>query len=147
MENNIKEIKTNCHRCDSDTCFKISNDKITIYLCFSCGFTTNTFMTKENAPKSEEVMPNLYKDLKFVDNNQLAWYPNSVTLDDKSMVFADGTGVDDWKWAAVKSIEITEEEKEKFPNSTHRADMTTIKHFEEKDFMEALSYVGYFELK
>jgi hypothetical protein len=63
------------------------------------------------------------------------------------MVFADGTSVDDWKWAAVKSIEITDEEKEKFPNSTHRVDMSTIQYFEEKDFMEALSYVGYFNKK
>jgi hypothetical protein len=63
------------------------------------------------------------------------------------MVFADGTSVDEWKWAAVKSIKITEEEKEKFPNSTHRADMSTIKHFNEKDFMDALEYVGYFNRK
>lgn len=134
-----------CPRCGSNACSEISDDKIQIWLCMGCGFTTNTFMTEENAVKAEEVMPNLYKDLKFVDDKQLAWYPNSVTLDDKSMVFADGTGKDDWKWAAVKSIEIAEEEKEKFPNSTHRADMTTIKHFEEKDFMEALEYVGYFK--
>jgi hypothetical protein len=134
-----------CPRCGSNACSEMSDEIIQIWLCMGCGFTTNTFMTEENITKVEEVMPNLYKDLKFVDNKQLVWYPNSVTLDDKSMVFADGTGVDEWKWAAVKSIEITEEEKEKFPNSTHRADMSTIKHFEEKDFMDALEYVGYFK--
>ena len=136
-----------CRRCGSNACSEMSDDKISIWLCMGCGFTTNTFMTEENVTKTEEVIPNLYKDLKFTDDKGLAWYPNSVTLDDKSMVFADGTGVDDWKWAAVKSVKITKEEKDKFPNSTHRADMSTIKHFEEKDFMEALSYVGYFEIK
>jgi hypothetical protein len=104
-------------------------------------------MTPENAVKAEEVIPNLYKDLKFVDEKGLAWYPNSVTLDDKSMVFADGTSKDDWKWAATKSTEIPEEERPKFKGATHRADMATLKHFEEKNFMDALEYVGYFDKK
>ena len=143
----MTEKLVNCKRCGSNACSEISDDKIVIWVCLGCGFTTNTFMTAENIIKAEDVMPNLYKDLKFTDDTGLNWYPNSVTLDDKSMVFADGTSVDDWKWAAVKSIEITDEEKIKFPNSTHRADMSTIQYFEEKDFMDALDYVGYFNRK
>jgi hypothetical protein len=143
----MTEKLTECRRCGSNACSELTNDEITIWLCMGCGFTTNTFMDSTNMEKIEETIPNLYKDLKFVDNMGLNWYPNSVTLDDKSMVFADGTSVDEWKWAAVKSIKITEEEKEKFPNSTHRADMSTIKHFHEKDFMDALEYVGYFNRK
>ena len=142
----IEKLVT-CKRCGSNACSEISDDKIVIWVCLGCGFTTNTFITAENVIKTEDVMPNLYKDLKFTDDTGLNWYPNSVTLDDKSMVFADGTSIDDWKWAAVKSIEITDEEKIKFPNSTHRADMSTIQYFEEKDFMEALDYVGYFNIK
>jgi hypothetical protein len=141
------EKLVNCKRCGSNACSEMSDDKITIWVCMGCGYTTNTFMTDNNTLKAEDVMPNLYKDLKFTDDTGLNWYPNSVTLDNKSMVFADGTSVDDWKWAAVKSIEITDEEKIKFPNSTHRADMSTIQYFEEKDFMEALDYVGYFNIK
>ena len=143
----MTEKIVNCKRCGSNACSEMSDDKITIWVCMGCGFTSNTFMTEENTPKAEDVMPNLYKDLKFTDDTGLNWYPNSVTLDDKSMVFSDGTSVDDWKWAAVKSIEITDDEKEKFPNSTHRADMSTIQYFKEKDFMEALDYVGYFNKK
>jgi hypothetical protein len=143
----MTEKLTECRRCGSNACSELTNDEITIWLCMGCGFTTNTFMGSTNMEKIEETIPNLYKDLKFTDDMGLNWYPNSVTLDDKSMVFADGTSVDDWKWAAVKSIEITDEEKEKFPNSTHRADMNTIQYFEEKDFMDALEYVGYFNRK
>ena len=136
-----------CPRCGSNACSEMSDDKITIWLCMGCGFTTNTFMTPENAVKAEEVIPNLYKDLKFVDEKGLAWYPNSVTLDDKSMVFADGTSKDDWKWAATKSTEIPEEERPKFKGATHVADMTTKKEFNERDFIEALDYIGYFKKK
>lgn len=136
-----------CPKCGSNACSEISDEKITIWLCMGCGFTSNIFLTAENAAKVEETLPNLYKDLKYVDENGLTWYPNSVTLEDKSMVFADGTNKTDWKWAAVKSIEVPEEDREKFKGSTHRADMTTIKHFEEKDFIEALDHVGYFNKK
>jgi len=136
-----------CRRCGSDACSEISDDKISIWLCMGCGFTTNTYMTEENAAKIEETLPNLHKDLKFIDDIELNWYPNSVTLDDKSMVFADGTSIDDWKWAAVKSVEVKEDEKEKFKGATHKADMSTLQHFEEKDFMDALEYIGYFKKK
>jgi len=136
-----------CPRCGSNACSEMSDDKITIWLCMGCGFTTNTFMTPENAVKAEEVIPNLYVDLKFIDDKGLTWYPNSVTLENKSMVFADGTSKDDWKWAAVKSVEIAEKDRDKFKGEEYRADMTTIKHFEEKDFMDALEYIGYFDKK
>jgi hypothetical protein len=136
-----------CPRCGSNACSEMSDDKITIWLCMGCGFTTNTFMTPENAVKAEEVIPNLYVDLKFIDDKGLTWYPNSVTLENKSMVFADGTSKDDWKWAAVKSVEIAEKDRDKFKGEEYRADMTTIKHFEEKDFMDALEYIGYFGKK
>jgi hypothetical protein len=53
-------------------------------------------------------------------------------LEDKSLVFADGKSLEEWKWAGVLSKD-------------GKADMTTVKYFEEKDFMEALDYVGFFE--
>ena len=65
------------------------------------------------------------------------------------MVFANGNAVDNWKWSAVKAIPVTEEEKTKYPipgkkNQYYefRMDMSTIAHFDEKDYMEALSYIG-----
>jgi hypothetical protein len=136
-----------CRRCGSNACSEISNDNITIWLCMGCGFTSNTFMTDENSDKVEEVIPNLYKDLKFKDNTGLNWYPNPVTLDDKSMVFIDGTSTDDWKWAAVKSKKIPKKDRAKFKGEEYAADMTTIKYFDERDFMEALDYIGYFNKK
>jgi hypothetical protein len=50
-------------------------------------------------------------------------------------------------WSAVKSILITEEDLKKDPilvknKSKYKMDMSTIKHFSERDFIEALSYIG-----
>ena len=43
------------------------------------------------------------------------------------------------------AVEITEEEKAKFPKGqTHKMDMKTIQHYDERDFMDALEYIGYY---
>ncbi len=68
--------------------------------------------------------------------------PSFINVEEKGMVFADGTGRDNWRWAGVKSVPVDKEEKKKFKNAKYRADMSTIKHFEERDFIEALSYIG-----
>lgn len=105
-----------------------------MWSCFGCGFTSNSTMTDEHSPQAEETLPELYKALKFKDEKGYHWYPIALTFDDKSMIFAEGVSVENWKWSAVKSKE-------------GKPDMTTKKEFEERDFMEALDYVGYFNQK
>jgi hypothetical protein len=65
------------------------------------------------------------------------------------MVFANGKSSANWKWAAVKAVPIKEEEKNKYPVPGKkgeylkwRMDMTTLKEFDESDFIETLSYIG-----
>ena len=123
-----------CVRCGGNACHEASNDQLTIWSCFGCGFTANSTLTDDKIEEVESVIPQLYKNLRFKDEKGLYWYPNSVMLEDKSMVFADGRAVDDWKWAGVQSKE-------------NKADMTTVKYFDEKEFMEALDYIGFFEKK
>ena len=126
----MKESLTICPRCGSNACSEVSNDKLTVWNCFGCGFTSNSTLTDENIKTTEEVLPELYKALKQkIDKHH--WYPNTVILDNKSMVFAEGNSIADWKWSAVQSKD-------------GKADMTTKKEFEERDFMEALDYIGYF---
>ena len=121
-----------CPRCGGNACHEASNEKLTVWSCFGCGFTSNSTIVEGNLQEVESVVPQLYLDLKFKDTNGYYWYPNTVILEDKSMVFADGKTTEDWRWAGVQSKD-------------GNADMTTIKHFEEKDFMEALDYIGFFE--
>lgn len=128
----MKELLTVCPRCGGNACHEASNEKFTVWSCFGCGFTANSTTIDENLENIEGVMPQLYIDLKFKDDKNYNWYPSTVILEDKSMVFADGKSIEDWKWAGVKS-------------KNGKADMTTIKHFDEKDFMEALDYIGFFE--
>ncbi len=130
----MKESMIICPRCGSNACSEVSNDKLTIWNCFGCGFTSNSTLTDLNIATTESVMPELFKALKFKDKDGYHWYPNSIILDNKSMVFAEGKSVDDWKWSAVKT-------------KNGKPDMKTKKEFAEKDFMEALDYINYFSAK
>ena len=142
---------TICKRCGSDACYTQEvTPEITNQFCYGCGFQTNTLMKedKEFFEQQKELLPELYKDLIYKDEEGQMWMPSMINVPDKGMVFANGTDFNDWKWAAVKAVVVTEEEKHKYPIKgkkdqyyEFRMDMTTMKPFQEKDFMDALSYI------
>ena len=141
-----------CLRCGSDACYSQKvNKEITNSMCYGCGFQSNSLMKTEGGFLEEQIenLPELYKDLIFEDENGQSWLPSTINLPEQGMVFANGSKADNWKWAAVKAIDVKDEEKEKYPIPNkknkyykHRMDMTTMKMFDERDFMEALTYIG-----
>ena len=55
-------------------------------------------------------------------------------------------------WGAVKAVPVKDENRKKYPIPgkkgeyyKFRMDMDTLKNFEERDYMEALEYIGVFE--
>ena len=141
-----------CPKCGSDACYVTEvNQDINNYFCYGCGFQSNSLMREGELIMEEqmEILPELYKDLKYEDKNGQVWFPSTINLPEKGMVFANGVNSKNWKWAAVKSIEVKKEEKEKYPIPgkkdkfyKNRMDMTTMKMFGERDFIDALSYIG-----
>lgn len=135
-----------CSRCGSDACYnqEVTKD-ISIELCYGCGFQSNSVMTSGSEFLLEQMamLPELYKELMDEEEGTgKIWMPSTINVEDKGMVFANGTSRMDWKWAGVKSVPVLEEEKEKYKGKNFRTDMSTMKQFEERDFMEALSYIG-----
>jgi len=132
MDSNVKETLVVCSKCGGNACSELTNGVVTIWICMGCGFTSNNTITDTNVEEMEATLPELYKDLKFKDKEGKYWYPNSVILDDKSMVFAEGTNVQDWMWSAVQAKD-------------GKTDMTTKKVFQINEFMDALEYIDYFK--
>ena len=140
---------TICNRCDSDAAYvQEINDQIKLYHCMGCGFQANTIMTRDSEFLKEqmEILPELYKELMVEDENGTIWMPSMVNIPSQGMVFADGTNKNNWQWAAVKATPMPEEEKAKFKakgkDYEWKMDMETLRHFPERDYMEALSYIG-----
>lgn len=134
---NFDELKE-CSRCGSDACYSQEVTKeVKIELCYGCGFQSNSLMTKGSEFFNEqwELLPELYKVLMDEEEDTgKIWMPTTINIKEQGIVFADGNKRDNWRWAAVKAI--PDEEK------GFKTDMSTIRHFEERDFMEALSYIG-----
>tara|TARA_B100000780_G_scaffold40113_1_gene24917 strand:+ start:2952 stop:3395 length:444 start_codon:yes stop_codon:yes gene_type:complete len=135
-----------CPKSGGDLCYRIEvNGDITNYMSLSCGFWTNTLMKEGTEFYKEQVLtlPEIYKDLAWTDpKTDLIWLPNTINIPEQGMLFASGPDKDNWSWGAVKSIEVSEEDKEKYKGQSYRADMSTIKYFKERDYLDALSYIG-----
>jgi hypothetical protein len=137
-----------CPKTKGDACYVTEiSENIKGYFSFSCGFWTNSLMTKESELYKEqiELLPELYKDLAWEDpETGLVWFPHTVNEEKKGMIFAYGTGVDNWGWAAVKAVEIPENERKEIMGKiqTHKMDMGNMKVFHERDYIEALSFIN-----
>jgi len=137
-----------CSRCGSDACYENNlGADYKVYMCYGCGFTTNTLMVEDSEFLEEqlEVLPELYKDLASKDKNGLTWIPSTINIENKGMIFIQGKSTNDWSWVACPAKELTKEEKENFPeDATYKMDMKNASYFKERDFIEAMDYIGMF---
>jgi hypothetical protein len=149
---NYEEI-IDCPKSGGDLCYKIQvTPDINNFMSLSCGFYTNSLMKEgeEFYQQTIESLPELHKDLAWKDpKTDLIWLPNVINEQSKGMIFANGTSIRDWHWAAVKAIKLTEEERKKYPipgkngeYMKYRMDMKNLTPFHERDYLEALSYIG-----
>lgn len=146
-----KDQLKDCPCGGSNACYEqqVEKDLIT-WLCFGCGKSSSSVMKvgSDVVLKAIESAPELYKDIMYVDVDNQVWFPSTITIPNKGMVFVDGTSKDSWRWAAVKAVEIPQEELTNFPKGqTHKMDMKGIKYFDERDYMDALSEIGFFDVE
>ena len=100
-----------------------------------------------------ELLPDLYIDLAWEDpETKYIWLPNTVNIPEQGMVYADCKTTEEWKWSSVKAKLIPEEDRKKYPIPgkeeeyyKYKMDTSTLQKFEERDFMEALDYIGAFK--
>ena len=142
-----------CPKSGQNLCYRTQvTPELSTYLSLSCGFYTNSLMKEGEEFYNQTIagLPDLYNDLAWVDpKTGLTWLPNVINTPELGMIFANGIGVSDWGWAAVKAIEIPEEDRKNHPYPgregeflTHKMDMTNMKTFHENNYIEALSFLG-----
>jgi hypothetical protein len=143
----------NCPKSGGDLCYKVQvAPEIYNYMSLSCGFWTNSFMTEDHEfyMQQMETLPELYKDLAWKDpQTGLIWLPNTINNTEQGMIFANGSDISNWKWAAVKALKIPKKEQKNHPIPgkpgefmKFKMDMKNMHLFEERDYIEALSYIG-----
>ena len=143
----------NCPKSGGDLCYKVQvAPEIYNYMSLSCGFWTNSFMTEDHEfyMQQMETLPELYKDLAWKDpQTGLIWLPNTINNTEQGMIFANGSDISNWKWAAVKAVKIPKKDQKNHPIPgkpgefmKFKMDMKNMYLFEERDYIEALSYIG-----
>ena len=141
---------TQCNRCGGDACYtqKVTPE-LSTYWCYGCGFLSNDLMKEGEEYYNQQIstLPDLYLDLLYKDTEGKYWMPSTVNISEQGMVFAQGTSALEWRWTAVKAIERTEEDKKKNPKNTSawKMDMANQKFYNEKDYLEALDFIGVFK--
>ena len=138
-----------CPKCGCDACYKTQiNEVKSSYFCWGCGYQTNDLMKEGEFDfvGYEEILPELYKDVKHQDEEGRVWYPITINLEDKGTVFLNGKSADTIEWSGIKVVELTEEEKTqpKFKDKKYKSDAKSLKSFS-NDFIEACDYVGVFD--
>jgi len=142
-----------CPKSGGDLCYRTQvSPEVSTYLSLSCGFWTNSLMKKgeEFYEHQMSTLPELYKDLAWKDEKtEMVWIPNTINQPGLGMVFANGPSKKEWGWAAVKSIKIPEEDRKNYPIPgkegefmEYRMDMDNMQIFHERDYIDALSFIG-----
>lgn len=139
-----------CNRCGGDACYTQQvTPQLKTYWCYGCGFISNDLMKEGEEYFAQQIngLPDLYLDLLYKDSEGRYWMPSTVTIEDKGMVFAQGTNPREWRWTAVKAVKRTKEDLKKNPKNKaeYKMDMVNQKHFEEKNYMDALEHIGVFQ--
>ena len=129
---------------DTDQCFEEVQETFSSYLCFHCGFMSDSryevdsLQLLDNLKKS----PKLVQELKFEDKDRnIMWFPSVINMGELGMIFPEGTP-EDYVWKYAKVIDIPEEERHKYDNYDRRLDVEGAFTFSQNEFMKACDEMG-----
>jgi len=115
-----------CPICGTESSiFEVKMSGVDTRICQSCGYQTNEGMIDGSDVEKSifESQPELFKDLKLVDDNGFVWYPTVLNEKNQAMIFPDGKNADNWGWRVAEYILIGENDKA-LVGQTHKLDMT-----------------------
>lgn len=147
----MKDNIIKCNHCGSPFCYENTEKDFTSWSCYTCGFSSNSYMIKdsEQVISFEETLPELFKDIRFIDKSGYVWYPIVVNDPNRGIIFPNGTSADNWQWSFAPSVIIPEMERFKYPdpkrkgeNMTHRIDMSKVQTFKRNEFRKAVEAAG-----
>ena len=156
---NMEPTKIKCPHCGSTECFKDTQaiserEFVDSYMCVSCGYTTTSMNVEgsQTIKEYEELTAELVKELRWVDENNLVWYPIVLNFPSFGIIFPDGTSAADWKWTAAPAVDIPAEEQKNYPVPgqpdqyyARRIDLKAGKSFANNDFYEACKFIGFIQ--
>ena len=130
---------------DVDKCFEEIQKEYSSYLCFNCGFMSDSRYENDSINLIENLKksPKLVQDLKIVDRERnIVWFPAVINMGELGMIFPEGKGINDYTWKYAKLVDIPEEERAKYDNYDKRLDVENAKSYGLHGFLEACKDMG-----
>ena len=111
----MKDVIGNCFLCGEHTLHVAGTEESQVMQCIACGYTTATkYMgSKEENEEYKKLTDEMKKWSKW-ENNRI-WIPTVMTLP-MGMLYPMDDENGEMKWAWASMTEISEEEKENYPN-------------------------------
>ncbi len=99
---------------DKDACFEDVQETFKSYMCFNCGFMSNSNFIEENLDKVENTSK-LVNELKYLDEErEIYWYPSVVNMGPKGVIYPEGSE-ESWVWRYAKVVDVPKEEQKQYP--------------------------------
>ena len=110
----MKDLISNCFLCEEKALHVAGKEDAQVMQCINCGYTTSTKFRGIKADNEE--FQKLGEDMKnwAKEENGYIWIPSIITLP-IGMLYPVNVK-EKLKWAFAPMVEISEEEKENFPN-------------------------------
>ena len=129
---------------NTDNCFEEVQDTFSSYLCFACGYMSDSryeigsINLIENLKKS----PQLVRESQFEDKDRgIVWFPSVINMGKLGMIYPEGTSTN-YLWKYAKIVDIPKEEQAVYDNYTQRLDVENAETFEQHNFMGACKAMG-----
>ena len=134
-----------CPKCfDTDRCFEEIQETYSSYLCFNCGYMSDSRYKIDDLNLIEKLKnsPKLVQDTQFEDKERgIVWFLSVINMGELGMIFPEGTQ-EEYVWKYAKVIEIPEEERAKYNNYDRRLDVENSMTFGQYEFLKACEELG-----
>ena len=142
----MEKVITCPHCFDTDNCFEEIQETFSSYLCFACGFMSDSryqvgdINLIENLKKS----PQLVKESQFEDKTRnIIWFPSVINMGQLGMIYPEGTK-NNWtyKMAQVRQLTESEQKEERYKGHKEMLDVENAKEYGQYDFLDACREMG-----
>ena len=129
---------------DTDHCFEDIQETFSSYLCFRCGFMSDSRYEIGSLKLIDNLKnsPKLVRESKFEDKDRnIVWFPSVINMGKLGIIFPEGVS-ENYIWKYAKLVDITEEEQSKYDNYSQRLDVENAQTFGQNEFMKACKAMG-----
>ena len=129
---------------DTDKCFEDIQEEFSSYLCFACGYMSDSRykIGSVNLIENLKTSPQLVQDLQYHDKVRgIVWFPCVINMGEMGIIFPEGTKKD-YKWKYAKLVDIPKEQRDIYEGHTKRLDVENANTYDKDNFLQACKDMG-----